>query len=51
MNPLPDAVVAGFSRGEITDDKYKSFLEHVRSKLETMVNEGKTIKVQKYIHV
>ncbi|KAK3099688.1 hypothetical protein FSP39_008022 [Pinctada imbricata] len=36
----------GFSRGEITDEKYKSFLEHVRSKLEAMVEEGKSIKAE-----
>ncbi|XP_063417693.1 DNA repair protein RAD50-like [Mytilus trossulus] len=35
----------GFSGCEITDGKYRSFIESVRNKLETMVNEGKNLKV------
>ncbi|XP_063414540.1 DNA repair protein RAD50-like [Mytilus trossulus] len=35
----------GFSGCEITDEKYRSFIENVRNKLETMVTEGKNLKV------
>ncbi|CAG2192451.1 RAD50 [Mytilus edulis] len=35
----------GFSGCEITDEKYRSFIENVRNKLDTMVTEGKNLKV------
>ncbi|KAJ8298041.1 hypothetical protein KUTeg_024572 [Tegillarca granosa] len=34
----------GFNRGEITDEKYKNFLENIKRKLSDMVEEGKTLK-------
>lgn len=34
----------GFSGCEITDEKYRSFIENVRNKLETMVTEGEKSK-------
>jgi hypothetical protein len=30
---------------DITDEKYRSFIETVRSELESMVNNGKKLKV------
>ncbi|KAJ8311256.1 hypothetical protein KUTeg_011191 [Tegillarca granosa] len=34
----------GFNRGEITDEKYKNFLENIETKQSDMVEEGKTLK-------
>ncbi|XP_033743546.1 DNA repair protein RAD50-like [Pecten maximus] len=34
----------GFSRGEITEEKYRQFVENIREKLTTMVEEGKQLK-------
>lgn len=37
--------VLGFTGCEITDEKYRSFIEAVRSELESMVSDGKKLKV------
>ena len=37
--------VLGFTGCDITDEKYRSFIETVRSELESMVNNGKKLKV------
>ncbi|KAL3879163.1 hypothetical protein ACJMK2_031472, partial [Sinanodonta woodiana] len=34
----------GFERSDITDEKYKSFLENIRSKLDALINDTKCLK-------
>ena len=44
--------MAGFDRGAITDEKYRTFLENVNHKMESMMEEVRKVKVsihQEYV--
>ena len=38
--------IPGFNQGQITDEKYKSFLRQIQGKLETMKNNTTAVKVR-----